>query len=64
MTIVIQNRFWDLKVEDDGFEVGLTSTRVPATLSMPFAAITGSVDPAVDFALPFQAQAAEGARGA
>ena len=24
MTIVIQNRFWDLKVRDDGFEVGLS----------------------------------------
>ena len=23
MTIVIQNRFWDLKVREDGFEVGL-----------------------------------------
>src|ERR1044072_81117 len=30
MTIVIQNRFWDLKVRDDGFEVGLSFNHPPA----------------------------------
>jgi hypothetical protein len=57
MTIVIQNRFWDLKVREDGFEVGLSFNQTPAKLSIPFAAITGFVDPAVNFALQFQAQA-------
>lgn len=57
MTIVIQNRFWDLKVADDGFEVGLSFNQVPARLVVPFAAVTGFVDPAVNFALQFQAQA-------
>jgi len=61
MTIVIQNRFWDLKVRDDGFEVGLSFNQAPARLSIPFAAITGFVDPAVNFALQFQAQGDEGA---
>ena len=56
MTIVIQNRFWDLKVRDDGFEVGLSFNQAPARLAIPFAAITGFVDPAVNFALQFQAQ--------
>jgi len=56
MTIVIQNRFWDLKVGDDGFEVGLSFNSVPSKLVVPFAAITGFHDPAVDFALQFQAQ--------
>ncbi|HWH17450.1 MAG TPA: ClpXP protease specificity-enhancing factor SspB [Allosphingosinicella sp.] len=56
MTIVIQNRFWDLKVADDGFEVGLSFNQAPARLVIPFAAITGFVDPAVNFALQFQAQ--------
>ena len=60
MTIVIQNRFWDLKVRDDGFEVGLSFNQAPARLAIPFAAITGFVDPAVNFALQFQAQAEEG----
>ncbi|HEX8214586.1 MAG TPA: ClpXP protease specificity-enhancing factor SspB [Allosphingosinicella sp.] len=56
MTIVIQNRFWDLKVEEDGFQVGLSFNQAPAKLVIPFAAITGFVDPAVNFALQFQAQ--------
>jgi uncharacterized protein len=59
MTIVIQNRFWDLKVRDHGFEVGLSFNQAPAKLTIPFSAITGFVDPAVNFALQFQAQAEE-----
>jgi hypothetical protein len=60
MTIVIQNRFWDLKVSEDGFEVGLSFNQAPAKLVIPFSAITGFVDPAVNFALQFQAQAEGG----
>ena len=56
MTIVLQNKFWDLKVEDKHFEVGLSFNQVAAKLFIPFAAITGFVDPAVNFALQFQAQ--------
>jgi hypothetical protein len=59
MTIVIQHRFWDLKVEGDGFSVGLSFGGVPATLRVPFAAVTDFVDPAVDFSLKFQSNAAE-----
>jgi hypothetical protein len=59
MTIVIQNRFWDLKVREDGFEVGLSFNQMPAKLVIPFSAITGFVDPAVNFALQFQAQVEE-----
>ena len=62
MTIVIQHRFWDLKVEDDAFSVGLSFGGVPATLRVPFAAVTDFVDPAVDFSLKFQANAAESPR--
>ena len=57
MTIVIQNRYWDLKVHDDWFEVGLSFNQMASRLVVPFAAITGFVDPAVNFALQFQAQA-------
>ncbi len=56
MTIVIQNKYWDLKVSNDGFEVGLTFSQVPSHLSIPFGAIVSFVDPAVNFALQFQAQ--------
>jgi hypothetical protein len=59
MTIVIQHRFWDLNVEDDAFTVGLSFGGVPATLHVPFAAVTQFHDPAVEFALTFQANAAD-----
>ena len=55
MTIVLQNKFWELAVSDSGFSVGLTFSGVPAKLVVPFAAITAFVDPAVDFGLQFQA---------
>ena len=58
MTIVIQHRFWDLKVEDDGFSVGLSFGGVPSTLRVPFAAVTQFHDPAVEFSLTFQANSA------
>ncbi len=57
MTIVIQHRFWDLKVEDDHFSVGLSFGGVPSTLVVPFEAVTDFVDPAVDFSLKFHASA-------
>jgi hypothetical protein len=59
MTIVIQHRFWDLKVEEDNFTVGLSFGGVPAMLHVPFAAVTQFHDPAVEFALTFQANAEE-----
>ena len=57
MTIVLQNKFWGLSVGEDMFTVGLTFNQIPATLVIPFAAITAFVDPAVDFGLQFQAAA-------
>lgn len=59
MTIVLQNKFWDLKVEEDLFSVGLSFNQIPATLVVPYAAITQFVDPAVDFGLQFQATVAD-----
>ena len=59
MTIVLQNKFWDLKVGDNGFTVGLTFNQIPAKLDIPFGAITAFVDPAVDFGLQFQATVAD-----
>jgi uncharacterized protein len=57
MTIVIQNRYWELKVEGSSFSVGLSFGGVPAKLVVPFAAVTDFVDPAVDFSLKFHANA-------
>jgi uncharacterized protein len=59
MTIVIQHRFWDLKVEEDAFSVGLSFGGVGSTLHVPFAAVTQFDDPAVEFRLTFQANAAD-----
>lgn len=59
MTIVLQNKFWDLDVREDGFGVGLSFNQIPAKLDIPYAAITAFVDPAVDFGLQFQASVAE-----
>ena len=56
MTIVLQHRFWDLKVDPERFSVGLSFNQVPAMLTIPFSAITGFHDPAVNFELRFQAQ--------
>ncbi|WP_375394261.1 SspB family protein [uncultured Sphingomonas sp.] len=56
MTIVLQNRYWDLIVDDTRFSVGLSFNQVPSKLVIPYAAITGFHDPAVNFELRFQAQ--------
>ena len=58
MTIVLQHRFWDLKVEQDAFSVGLSFGGVASMLRVPFAAVTDFVDPAVDFSLKFQSNGA------
>ena len=59
MTIVLQNKFWDLNVTEVGFSVGLSFNKISSHLVVPFSAITAFVDPAVDFGLQFQAAAAE-----
>lgn len=62
MTIIIQHQFWGLKVKDNHFEVTLTFRKVPATLAIPFHALTAFVDPGVQFGLQFQPEA-EGEKG-
>ena len=53
MTIVIQHQFWDLKVTDSQFEIGLSFSDTPERLVIPFAAIRGFYDPSVNFELEF-----------
>lgn len=60
MTIVLQHKYWDLRVEEEHFEVGLSFSQIPAHLFIPFSAITAFVDPSVDFALQFHVDAASG----
>jgi hypothetical protein len=61
MTIVLQNQFWDLKVTDTGFEVGLSFDGQPETLGIPFAALKGFFDPSVPFGLQFELERERGA---
>jgi uncharacterized protein len=53
MTIVLQFQYWDLKVTDTGFEVGLSFSDVPEKLEIPFSAVRGFYDPSVNFELEF-----------
>ncbi|WP_279479333.1 SspB family protein [Aureimonas sp. SK2] len=53
MTIVIQHQYWDLSVNDTSFEVGLSFSDIPERLLIPFSAIRGFYDPAVNFELEF-----------
>ena len=59
MTIVIQHQFWDLKVTDSYFEVGLSFSDKPEKLHIPFAAIRGFFDPSVNFELEFETVVAD-----
>jgi len=54
MTIILQHQFWDLKVGEDEFEVGLSFGGVPERLTVPFEAIKGFFDPSVQFGLQFE----------
>ncbi|MES2097199.1 MAG: ClpXP protease specificity-enhancing factor SspB [Pseudomonadota bacterium] len=56
MTIVMQNRYWDLTVDDERFSIGLSFNQVPSKLVIPYSAITNFHDPAVSFELRFQTQ--------
>lgn len=56
MTIVLQHQFWDLIVNENGFEVGLSFSGVPERLLIPFDAVTTFFDPSVQFGLKFDAQ--------
>lgn len=60
MTIVVQFQYWDLKVTDTGFEVGLSFADVPEKLEIPFSAVRGFYDPSVNFELEFDVRAEEG----
>jgi hypothetical protein len=53
MTIVLQFQYWDLKVTETGFEVGLSFSDIPEKLEIPFSAVRGFYDPSVNFELEF-----------
>src|ERR1700757_4791713 len=63
MTIILQHQFWDLHVDETGFEVGLSFGGVPERLAVPFEAVTAFFDPAVQFGFQFETLDAAAADG-
>jgi uncharacterized protein len=64
MTVILQHQFWGLKVFDERFEVALTFKKLPATLVIPFAALTKFFDPGAQFGLEFKELESEPKHGA
>jgi hypothetical protein len=54
MTIVLQHQFWNLVVTEDRFQVELSFDNIPEKLVVPFNAVKGFLDPAVQFGLQFE----------
>ena len=54
MTIVLQNQYSGLDVTDEKFEVTLSFQKLPTTIVVPFAAVSGFADPGVQFGLQFK----------
>ncbi len=63
MTIVLQHQFWDLDIFEDGFSVQLSFHGKPEYLSIPFDALTGFLDPSVQFGLQFKSEAGQAGAG-
>jgi len=61
MTIVIQHSFWDLNVNDAGFEIDLSFNDILERLRVPFASLKGFFDPHVKFGVQFDADTLEAA---
>lgn len=59
ITIVIQNWYDNMAVDDDGFAITLNFGNRPEPLYVPFDAISTFVDPSVEFGLRFETQGDE-----
>jgi hypothetical protein len=55
ITVVLQNQFWDLEVDHEGFSVTLAFDADRSHIAVPWGALTSFVDPAAEFALRFPA---------
>jgi len=59
ITIVMQNQYSGLRVDDESFDVTLSFQKIPSALHVPFAALTAFVDPGVEFGLQFRGATAK-----
>tara|TARA_B100001750_G_C15032269_1_gene362384 strand:+ start:71 stop:547 length:477 start_codon:yes stop_codon:yes gene_type:complete len=53
ITIVLQHQFWDLKIDDEGFDVSLSFNDNQEHIRVPFNALINFLDPHVKFGLQF-----------
>ena len=61
ITLVLQHQFWDLEVSETSFAVTLSFGGKRERLRVPLSAVSGFVDPSVEFGLQFKAGEARGA---
>ena len=59
MTIVIQNWFENLHVDDKGFSIVLNFKNKPEKLTIPFESIISFSDPSVNFSLQFESSVSQ-----
>jgi hypothetical protein len=59
MTVVIQNWFENLHVDDKGFSIVLNFKNKPEKLSIPFESIISFSDPSVNFSLQFESSVSQ-----
>jgi uncharacterized protein len=59
MTIVIQHQYSELEIHEDRFQVVLFFDQIAERLIVPFNAIKGFLDPAVQFGLQFEVVTAD-----
>ena len=54
MTIVLQNQYWDLEVEEKYFSVTLSFNKKKESLEIPYSAISKFYDPFVKFSIQLE----------
>ena len=59
MTVVIQNWFENLHVDDKGFSIDLNFKNKPEKLTIPFESIISFSDPSVNFSLQFESSVSQ-----
>lgn len=53
LTIILENQFWDLEVQETGFSVSLSFNGKTEAVRVPYDALTEFQDPSEDFVLMF-----------
>ncbi len=51
MTIIIQYEYWNFKVKNDSFNIGLSFNDIKADITVPFDAVISFADPYANFGL-------------